>query len=74
MSLGKRNHEKTHSARQEQGDPDREPLAGPDEQDAALPLGPMREAVVDLQGQEEDETVRADRAAAEQRSRLQGDD
>ena len=74
MSLGKQDRENTPSLRVEQGEVDHEPLAGLDEQDAELPLGPMREAVADLQSPEEDETVRADRAAAEQRGAVEGED
>jgi hypothetical protein len=35
--------------------------------DAALPLGPMREAIVDLRGRDEEQTVKEDRAEAERR-------
>jgi hypothetical protein len=61
--------EDTRSLRLERGEqPEAE--AGTEEQDAELPLGPLREGIVDLHSAEQEQpTVQADRAEAERRER-----
>ena len=67
-----RGSEKTQSLRVEQGES--ELPAGATEQDAELPLGPLREGIVDLHTPEEEETVKADRAEARRRGEQGLDD
>lgn len=58
---------RSESLQVEKGQPREEP-AGLAEQEAELPLGPMREAIVGLRdADQEEETVQADRAEAERR-------
>jgi hypothetical protein len=72
MKHRERESDKTQSLRAEEGGS--ELSAGPDEQDAELPLGPMREGIVDLHALEEDETVQADRVEAQRRAESGLDD
>jgi hypothetical protein len=68
-----RDVEKTRTLRVDQGEEDS--LAGEDQQEAELPIGPMREAIVDLHPRpEEDPTIAADRAAAEKRGETAGEE